>query len=46
MVIGSGEVELSAHTPGGRRMMAVVRKGGVIGDIPLFLEMPMPTTRW
>jgi CRP-like cAMP-binding protein len=42
MVVGSGEVELSAHTPGGRRVMAVVRKGGVMGDIPLFLEIPMP----
>lgn len=42
LVIGSGEVELLAHTPGGRRVMAVVRKGGVIGDIPLFLEAAMP----
>lgn len=42
IVVGSGEVELFAHTPAGRRVMAVVRKGGVIGDIPLFLETPMP----
>lgn len=42
LVVGSGEVELLAHFPGGRRVMAVVRKGGVIGDIPLFLEAPMP----
>lgn len=41
-VIGSGEVELLAPFGGGRRVMAVVRKGGVIGDIPLFLEAPMP----
>jgi CRP-like cAMP-binding protein len=42
LVVGSGEVELLAHSPAGRRVMAVVRKGGVIGDIPLFLEAPMP----
>jgi CRP-like cAMP-binding protein len=42
MVVGSGEVELLAHSSAGRRVMAVVRKGGVIGDIPLFLEAPMP----
>lgn len=42
LVVGSGEVELLARTGAGRRVMAVVRKGGVIGDIPLFLEAPMP----
>ncbi len=42
LIVGSGEVELLAHTVAGRRVMAVVRKGGVIGDIPLFLEAPMP----
>lgn len=41
-VIGSGEVELLAPVDGGRRVVAVVRKGGVIGDIPLFLEAAMP----
>jgi CRP-like cAMP-binding protein len=42
LVIGSGEVELLAHTPTGRRVTQVVRKGGVIGDIPLLLDAPMP----
>jgi CRP-like cAMP-binding protein len=42
VVVGSGEVELLAHSPAGRRVMAVVRKGGVIGDIPLLIEAPMP----
>jgi CRP-like cAMP-binding protein len=42
LVIGSGEVELLAHVPGGRRVLAVVRKGGVVGDIPMFLDAPMP----
>ena len=46
LVVGSGEVEPFAHTPSGRRVIAVVRKGGVIGDIPLFLEIPILTTRW
>ncbi len=42
LILGSGEVELLAHAHGRRRVTAVVRKGGVIGDIPLFLEAPMP----
>lgn len=42
LVIGGGEVELSARTASGRRVLEVVRKGGVIADIPLFLEAPMP----
>lgn len=42
LVIGGGEVELSARTSSGRRVLEVVRKGGVIADIPLFLEAPMP----
>jgi CRP-like cAMP-binding protein len=42
MVLGSGEVELLAQTHAGRRVMGVVRKGGVIGDIPMLLESPMP----
>lgn len=42
LVVGPGEVELLAHSPTGRRVMAVVRRGGVIGDIPLFLNAPMP----
>jgi len=42
LIIGSGEVELLAHSSAGRRVMEVVRKGGVIGDIPLFLDAPMP----
>jgi CRP-like cAMP-binding protein len=42
LVVGSGEVELLARVGGGRRVVAVVRKGGVIADIPLFLDAPMP----
>lgn len=42
MVVGAGEVELSARTSTGRRVLEVVRKGGVIADIPLFLDAPMP----
>jgi CRP-like cAMP-binding protein len=38
-----GEVELLAHTPpAGRTVMAMVRAGGVIADIPLLLGTPMP----
>ncbi len=42
IVLGSGEVELLAHSAAGRRVMALVRKGGVIGDIPLLLNSPAP----
>ncbi len=34
-VVGSGEVQLLAVSPAGRRVLQVVRKGGVIGDPPL-----------
>lgn len=42
LIVGSGEVELLARAQDGRRVMAVVRKGGVIADIPLLLGTPMP----
>jgi CRP-like cAMP-binding protein len=42
LVLGSGEVELRARSAGGRRVLAVVRSGGVIGDIPMLLQAPMP----
>lgn len=42
LVVGSGEVALLAPSPAGRHVAAVVRAGGVIGDIPLFLDAPMP----
>ncbi len=43
LVVLNGEVELLTRLPeGGRVAMAIVRKGGVIGDIPLLLRTPMP----
>lgn len=43
LVILDGEIELLAHLPrGGRVVMALVRRGGVIADIPLLLRSPMP----
>jgi CRP-like cAMP-binding protein len=43
LVILDGEVELLAALPrGGRTVMALVRRGGVVADIPLLLEAPMP----
>jgi CRP-like cAMP-binding protein len=41
-VVGAGELELRARLDGGRATMAVVRSGGVIADIPLLLNAPMP----
>ena len=41
-VISDGELELRARLDEGRATMAVVRTGGVIGDIPLLLKAPMP----
>ena len=41
-VVSDGELELRARLDEGRATMAVVRTGGVIGDIPLLLRAPMP----
>jgi CRP-like cAMP-binding protein len=41
-VVSDGELELRARLDQGRATMAVVRAGGVIGDIPLLLNAPMP----
>lgn len=41
-IVGTGELELRARLDQGRATMAVVRTGGVIADIPLLLNAPMP----
>lgn len=41
-VVSDGELELRARLDEGRATMAVVRTGGVIADIPLLLNAPMP----
>ncbi len=41
-IVSDGELELHARLDTGRATMAVVRAGGVIGDIPLLLGAPMP----
>jgi CRP-like cAMP-binding protein len=41
-IVSDGELELHARLDEGRATMAVVRAGGVIGDIPLLLGAPMP----
>jgi len=41
-VVSDGELELRVRLDKGRATMAVVRTGGVIGDIPLLLDAPMP----
>jgi CRP-like cAMP-binding protein len=41
-VVCNGELELMARLPAGRVTMALVRGGGVISDIPMLLEAPMP----
>ena len=41
-VVTSGELELRARLDEGRTTMAVVRTGGIIADIPLLLDAPMP----
>jgi CRP-like cAMP-binding protein len=41
-VVADGELELMARLDEGRATMAVVRTGGVIADIPLLLNAPMP----
>ena len=41
-IVSDGELELRARLAGDRVTMAVVRTGGVIADIPLLLNAPMP----
>jgi CRP-like cAMP-binding protein len=41
-VVCNGELELMTRLPAGRVTMALVRGGGVISDIPMLLEAPMP----
>lgn len=41
-VVADGELELMARQDGGRTTMAVIRRGGVIQDIPVLLGNPMP----
>jgi CRP-like cAMP-binding protein len=41
-IVSDGELELRARLDQGRATMAVVRTGGVIADIPLLLDAPMP----
>ncbi|HVM28042.1 MAG TPA: Crp/Fnr family transcriptional regulator [Mycobacteriales bacterium] len=41
-VVSDGELELRVRLDQGRAAMAVVRTGGVIADIPLLLNAPMP----
>jgi CRP-like cAMP-binding protein len=43
LVVLDGELELLARLPrGGRVVMALVRRGGVVADIPVLLGSPMP----
>lgn len=43
LVVLEGELELHAHLPrGGRVATALVRRGGVVADIPVLLGSPMP----
>lgn len=41
-VVSNGELELRVRLDHGRATMAVVRAGGIIADIPLLLNAPMP----
>jgi CRP-like cAMP-binding protein len=41
-VVVSGELQLCAQVDGHRVATLLVRSGGVIGDIPLLLDAPMP----
>lgn len=41
-VVCNGELDLMARLPSGRVTMAVVRGGGVVGDIPMLLGAAMP----
>jgi CRP-like cAMP-binding protein len=42
LVVIRGELHLNARVDGHRTTMAVVRRNGVIADIPLLLDLPMP----
>lgn len=43
LVVRTGQVRLAARRPiGGRQLVGLVRQGGVVGDIPLFCDRPMP----
>jgi CRP-like cAMP-binding protein len=42
LVVVHGELDLMARLETGRATMAVVRRGGVLADIPLLLDVPMP----
>ncbi len=41
-VVRRGEVQLAVRKPLGRQTVALVRTGGVIGDIPMLCGKPMP----
>lgn len=41
-IIVSGEVALLLPGEDGRRLLAIQRSGGVVGDVPLLCEMPSP----
>jgi CRP-like cAMP-binding protein len=42
IVVRDGELELSVSTTGGHRILALVRPGGVVGDVAALCGMPMP----
>jgi CRP-like cAMP-binding protein len=42
LVVVQGELDLMSRVQTGRATMAVVRRGGVLADIPLLLDVPMP----
>jgi CRP-like cAMP-binding protein len=42
LAVVQGELDLMARLHSGRATMAVVRRGGVLADIPLLLDAPMP----
>lgn len=41
-VVRRGEIQLAVRKPLGRQTVALVRTGGVIGDIPMLCGKPMP----
>jgi CRP-like cAMP-binding protein len=42
-VVRRGHIRLATRRPvGGRQLVGLIREGGVIGDIPMFCEQPMP----
>lgn len=42
-VVRRGRIRLATRRPvGGRQLVGLIREGGVIGDIPLFCDQPMP----